>query len=77
MAQPLTTVTIIYYQDDSVELKHEVQSYPCNENGRVIIPKEFKLGKSIIAVCAGEILILNKFGDRIMSVDIAGEEENI
>lgn len=73
MDTPLTTVTIIYYQDDSVELMHEVKSYPCNENGRVIIPEEFKQGKSILAVCEGEIVILNKFGDRIMSVDIDDE----
>lgn len=69
MSNELTTVTIIYYTDTSLELKHEIKSYPKNENGRVVIPEEFKEGKSIITVCLGEITILNKFGDRILSVD--------
>ena len=62
-------VTIIYYCDTSLELLHEVCSFPENENGRVIIPASFKEEKSIIAVCAGEIEIINKVGDRILSVD--------
>jgi uncharacterized protein (TIGR02922 family) len=69
----LTTVTIIYYREDSLELKHEIKSYPKNKSGRVIIPREFKQDKSILAVCLGEITIINKFGDRIMSLGIAGE----
>ena len=68
MKQNLTQVTIIYYHDESLELLHEVQSLPKNEQGRVVIPDVFKEGKSIIAVCQGEIKILNKVGDRIMSV---------
>jgi hypothetical protein len=35
----------------------------------VVIPQSFKEGKSIIAVCDGEIEILNKIGDRILSVN--------
>ncbi|WP_448565387.1 TIGR02922 family protein [Thalassotalea ganghwensis] len=65
----LTTVTIIYYNDNCIELQSEVKNYPKNSNGRVIIPDEFKQDKSIIAVCLGEIVILNKAGDRIISVD--------
>jgi len=65
----LTTVTILYYTEGSLEINHEVKSYPKSKNGRVIIPEEFKVGKSIIAVCLGEVMILNKFGDRVMSVD--------
>ena len=65
----LTTVTIIYYNDNSIELESEVKNYPKNANGRVIIPSEFKENKSIIAVCLGEIVILNKAGDRIVSMD--------
>ena len=70
----LTTVTIIYYQEDSLELKHEINSYPKNEFGRIIIPEEFKQDKSILAVCLGEITIINKIGDRIMSLGI--EDDN-
>ena len=68
--QELTTVTILYYADHSLILEHEVKSYPKNQNGRIIIPPEFKVGKSILAVCLGEITIVNKFGDRIVSVDV-------
>lgn len=68
----LTRVTIIYYDDGSLELKHQVEDYPRNGAGRVVIPAEFKEGKSIIAVCLGEITIINKVGDRVISVDVAG-----
>lgn len=62
-------VTIIYYQDDGLELHHKVQTFEQNQDGRVIIPQTFKSGKSIIAVCDGEVEILNKVGDRILSVN--------
>ncbi len=62
-------VTIIYYSDDGLELHHKVRTFEQNEDGRVIIPQEFKDGKSIIAVCDGEVQILNKVGDRILSVN--------
>ncbi|PKH85773.1 TIGR02922 family protein [Colwellia sp. Bg11-28] len=68
MKKTLTQVTIIYYQVESLELLHEVKSFPKNHQGRVVLPEEFKKGKSIIAVCEGEITILNKVGDRILSV---------
>jgi len=66
----LTTVTIIYYNENCLELHHAVKEYPKNESGRVIIPLEFKEGKSIVAVCLGEITILNKIGDRVMGIDV-------
>jgi uncharacterized protein (TIGR02922 family) len=62
-------VTVIYYIEGSLELKHDVCSFDENLNGRVIIPNEFKQDKSIIAVCDGEIEILNKVGERILSVE--------
>ena len=68
MQQSLTQVTIIYYHVDSLELLHEVKSFPQNHRGRVVLPEGYKEGKSIIAVCEGEIKILNKMGDRILSV---------
>tara|TARA_R110000737_G_scaffold298233_2_gene305078 strand:+ start:2609 stop:2860 length:252 start_codon:yes stop_codon:yes gene_type:complete len=70
MTENLTTVTIIYYNENCLELMHEVKTYPKNESGRVIVPLEFKEGKSIVAVCLGEITILNKVGDRIMFIGI-------
>jgi len=62
-------VTIIYYCDDGLELHHKAKTFEQNEEGRVIIPQAFKEGKSIIVVCDGEIEILNKVGDRILSVN--------
>lgn len=61
-------VTVIYYTEGSLELKHDVKIFEENMNGRVIIPNNFKEDKSIIAVCDGEIEILNKVGERILSV---------
>ncbi len=68
MLKTLTTVTIIYYNENCLELKHEVKRYPKNESGRVIIPLEFKGDKSIVAVCLGEVTIINKIGDRVRSI---------
>ena len=68
MQENLTQVTIIYYHDESLELRHEVDFFPNNHQGRVVIPEAFKEGKSIIAVCQGKVQILNKVGDRILSV---------
>jgi len=64
-------VTIIYYNDVSLELMYEVCTFSQNENGRVIIPTTFKEGKSIVAVCDGEVDILNKIGDRACDDDIS------
>jgi len=74
---PLHTVTVIYYNDVSLELLHETQAFPQNEQGRVILPTDFKEGKSIIAVCDGEIEILNKLGDRITLIEDADYENKI
>jgi uncharacterized protein (TIGR02922 family) len=62
-------VTIIYYSDEGLELHHKVKIFEQNDDGRVVIPPAFKEGKSIIAVCDGEVEILNKIGDRILSVN--------
>lgn len=65
-------VTVIYYSDTSLELLHEVQTFTQNAQGRVVIPRDFKAGKSIIAVCKGKIEVLNKVGDRILpNYDVA------
>lgn len=66
--QLLRQVTIIYYENASLELMHQVVSFPQNKQGRVIIPEIFKADRSIIAVCDGDVTILNKMGDRILPV---------
>lgn len=58
-------VTIIYYGEESLELKHSFERFPQLQNGRVVIPESYKKDKSIIAVCEGKVNILNRFGDRI------------
>lgn len=58
-------VTIIYYGEESLELQHSVETFPQLQSGRVVIPENYKVDKSIIAVCEGHITILNKFGERI------------
>jgi uncharacterized protein (TIGR02922 family) len=63
------TVTVIYYSESSLELLHEIRDFYKAQNGRVVIPESFKRGKSIVAVCDGEVNILNKIGDRILSMD--------
>ena len=73
----LRTVTVIYYCDTSLELLHETQAFHQNEHGRVILPEDFKTGKSIIAVCDGEIQILNKLGDRITLIEEADYEDRV
>ena len=62
-------ITIIYYCDSSLELKHQVITTEKKCDGRVIIPEEFKTNKSIVAVCHGDIKILNKVGDRILATE--------
>jgi len=62
-------VTIIYYSNNSLELLHDIKSLVQDPNGRIVIPKNYKKGKSIIAVCEGEINIINRLGDRILTVD--------
>ena len=64
----LRKVTIIYYSDLSLELMHVIESFPQNENGRVILPMDFKANKSIVAVCDGEVSILNKIGDKSRAI---------
>ncbi|WP_371378057.1 TIGR02922 family protein [Thalassotalea aquiviva] len=58
-------VTIIFYDELTLELKSELKTLKQNQGGRVIIPQDFKQGKSIVAVCEGEVNILNKQGDRL------------
>ncbi|TKB45978.1 TIGR02922 family protein [Thalassotalea mangrovi] len=62
---PLTTVTVLYYDIHTLEFNHQVGQFPKAEHGRVVIDEEFKRDKSIIAVCRGEVKVLNKIGDRI------------
>ncbi|MEW6996403.1 TIGR02922 family protein [Colwelliaceae bacterium BS250] len=59
--------TVIYYNNNSLELMQDSLSVNQGKDGRIILPGAFKQGKSIIAVFEGECKMLNKLGDRIIS----------
>lgn len=57
--------TILYYDQTSPQLQSMSDIFEVNVNdGRAIIPDSYKDGKSIIAVCLGEVDIQNRLGDR-------------
>ncbi|WP_286271223.1 TIGR02922 family protein [Thalassotalea hakodatensis] len=66
MSHKTELVTIIYYCDKSIELFHHIGHFETSKTGRIILPDSFKKGKSIVAVCRGEVDIMNKIGDRIL-----------
>lgn len=70
-------VTVIYYAEASLELHAISKKFDVSEHGRVIIPDDFKVGKSIIAVCEGNINILNKVGDRITAEPFISKADNL
>jgi len=59
-------VTILYYEIDSLVLKHRVILIEYDGDGRVIIPKKLKENYSIIAVMDGDVKILNTLGQRVI-----------
>ena len=67
MSQATRTVTVIYCCDGQLELFRETQSFNLNAYGDMIIPERYKRGKTIVAVCEGEVEILNSIGDRLIA----------
>lgn len=61
----MQVVTVFYIEDTSLELKHATLTLSATEAGRVIIPDEFKQGKSVLMVCRGQVEVLNRIGDRV------------
>ena len=60
-------VTVVYFSNDSIEVESEVLSLNVGYSGRVIVPDEYKNDKSIIAIFDGIAVMLNKYGDRLLS----------
>lgn len=62
-------ITVLYYEGPaSLEMCNCVlRDLEVSPSGRVIIPNEFRKGKSIIAVLDGECHILNSLGERVFS----------
>jgi len=67
MCETKRKVTVIYCCDGELELYRKTQSFNLNEYGDMIIPQDFKRGKTIVAVCEGEVEILNSIGDRLVA----------
>lgn len=63
----LSKFTVIYTCEQKLSLYREVLMLPVLTAGsRLVIPMSFKQGKIIIAVCEGEVSMLNALGDRII-----------
>jgi len=60
-------VTVIYCCDNDLALYRKTQSFKLNDYGDMIIPQNFKRGKTIVAVCAGEIDVINSIGDKLVA----------
>jgi uncharacterized protein (TIGR02922 family) len=63
----LKQVTVIYYDNSSLELLFDTIQAKQDKEGRVIIPKKFKINKSVITVIEGKAKIMNSMGDRIVA----------
>jgi len=60
-------VTVIYCCDNDLALYRKTQSFKLNDYGDMIIPQNFKRGKTIVAVCEGEIDVINSIGDKLVT----------
>ena len=63
----LKQVTVIYYDNNSLELLFDNIQVKQDKEGRVIIPKKFKINKSVITVIESKAKIMNSMGDRIVA----------
>lgn len=67
--KPTGTVTVIYYSDNSLALQHDTKEFTIGPSGRVVLPDDYRKGKSIIAICEGAVNILNKVGERVLPIE--------
>ncbi|NKF49948.1 TIGR02922 family protein [Shewanella sp. WXL01] len=69
------TVTVLYYEAPVGLEMHNAVLYDLDisQSGRVIIPDDFRVNKSIIAVLDGECRILNSLGERVYSQKVVAE----
>ena len=66
MSEAKRKVTVIYCCDNDLAMYRKTQVFNLNAYGDMIIPQDFKRGKTIVAVCDGEINIINSVGDRVV-----------
>ncbi len=70
-------VTLLYFTEDDLRLRDETLALEVGRGGRAIIPPEYKAGKQIIAVLAGECHLLNRIGDRVLPLSTVSVQENV
>ena len=66
MSEATRKVTVNYCCDDDLAMYRQTQSFNLNAYGDMIIPQDFKRGKTIEAVCEGEVDIINSVGDKLI-----------
>jgi uncharacterized protein (TIGR02922 family) len=66
MCETKRTVTVIYCCDKDLSMYRKTQSFKLNAYGDMIIPQDFKRGKTIVAVCEGEIDVINSVDDKLV-----------
>ncbi|REL29756.1 DUF2375 family protein [Thalassotalea euphylliae] len=69
-------VTVLYLDNNDVQLKHHYGRYPRRDNGRVVLPNDFKQNKQILAVCKGMVTVLSGLGDRIGSENFTANDSS-
>jgi uncharacterized protein (TIGR02922 family) len=67
MSEVQKKVTVIYCCDNDLEIYRKIQNFNLNAYGDMIIPQDFKRGKTIVALCDGEIDVINSVGDRLIA----------
>ncbi|OUR84434.1 TIGR02922 family protein [Colwellia psychrerythraea] len=66
MCEDKRKVTVIYCCDDDIAIYRKTQNFNLNIYGDMIIPQDFKRGKTIVAVCDGDINVTNSLGDKLV-----------
>ncbi|WP_019026342.1 TIGR02922 family protein [Colwellia piezophila] len=66
MSETARKVTVIYCCDNDIAMYTKTQTFKLNAYGDMIIPQDFKRGKTIVALCEGEINFINTVGDKLV-----------
>ncbi len=67
MSEAIRKVTVIYCCDDDLSLYKKTENFNLNSCGKMIIPHHFKSGKTIVALCEGDIDIINSEGNKLVN----------
>jgi uncharacterized protein (TIGR02922 family) len=67
MSETNRKVTVIYCSDYDLSLYRKTKIFKLDAYGELIIPSQFKIGKTIVAMCDGEVDIINTIGDKLIS----------